>query len=67
MYTIEAAYVMRQEGITGTGSLVVGKQADLIVIDQDIFNPIKGIEVTKVLQTVVGGEEVYSTLPMPKI
>lgn len=58
MYTINAAFVMRQEGTTG--SLEVGKQADLIVIDQDIFHTeAKDIPQTKVLQTIVGGEEVY--------
>ena len=36
MYTINAAFAMRQE--TVTGSLKVGKEADLIVVDTDIFN-----------------------------
>ena len=36
MYTINAAFAMRQE--TVTGSLKVGKESDLIVVDTDIFN-----------------------------
>ena len=34
-YTIEAAYVMRQED--KVGSLEVGKEADFIVLNQNIF------------------------------
>lgn len=58
MYTINAAFVMRQE--TTTGSLKVGKMADFVVIDQDPFKLNVDIAKTKVLQTVVGGEEVWA-------
>lgn len=58
MYTINAAYVMRQEN--RVGSLVAGKEADFIVLDQDIFDiPTSQISETTVLQTVVKGKEVY--------
>jgi len=58
MYTINAAYVMRQED--RVGSLEVGKEADFIVIDQDIFNiPVADIVKTKVLLTAVEGRSSY--------
>lgn len=60
MYTINAAFAMRQNHLTG--SLEVGKAADLIVIDTDIFEHAELIRSAKVLQTVVAGEEIYSKL-----
>jgi predicted amidohydrolase YtcJ len=57
-YTINAAYVMRQED--KTGSLEVGKYADLIIMDRDIFTiPVNTISKTKVELTLLGGKEVY--------
>jgi hypothetical protein len=57
-YTLNAAYTMRQE--TAVGSIEVGKQADLIVIDQNLFEiPVEQISKTKVLQTFLRGEKVY--------
>ena len=57
-YTINAAYLMRQED--RTGSIEVGKFADLIVIDQNIFEiPTEQIGETTVLLTLLGGEEVF--------
>ncbi|MGB4074253.1 amidohydrolase [Pseudomonas sp.] len=57
-YTLDAAYTLRQE--QDTGSLEVGKQADLVVLDQNIFDlPVKQIGKAKVLWTLLGGEEVY--------
>lgn len=57
-YTLDAAYTLRQE--QSTGSLEVGKQADLVVLDQNIFElPVKQIGQAKVLWTLLGGEEVY--------
>eukprot|EP00105_Crassostrea_gigas_P026205 XP_011447043.1 PREDICTED: uncharacterized protein LOC105341974 [Crassostrea gigas] len=59
MYTINAAYAMRQEHVVG--SLATGKDADFIVIDTDIIdqNNEDVIHKTRVLQTVLAGEEVY--------
>lgn len=59
MYTINAAYAMRQE--QSVGSLQVGKDADLVVIDKDILDPTNAgsIYKAKVLQTVLEGEEVF--------
>ncbi|MGL4316609.1 MAG: amidohydrolase family protein, partial [Pseudomonas sp.] len=57
-YTLGAAYTLRQE--QDTGSLEVGKQADLLVLDRDIFKlPTNQIGQAKVLWTLLGGEEVY--------
>jgi predicted amidohydrolase YtcJ len=57
-YTINAAYVMRQEDITG--SLEVGKYADLIVMDRDLFTiPALTISKAKVELNLLGGKEVY--------
>ncbi|WP_369958959.1 amidohydrolase [Pseudomonas benzenivorans] len=57
-YTLDAAYVLRQE--QDTGSLEVGKQADLVVLDRDIFQlPLEQLGQTRVLWTLLGGEQVY--------
>lgn len=58
-YTINAAYVMRQED--KVGSLEVGKEADFIVLDQNIFdiNPSQ-INKTQVLKTYLRGELIHS-------
>ena len=43
-----------------TGSLKAGKQADFVVLDQNIFEiPVEDIGRTKVLQTYLDGEEVH--------
>lgn len=57
-YTINAAYLMRQD--ERTGSIEVGKFADFVVIDQNLFeiSP-EQIQDTTVLLTMLGGEEVY--------
>ena len=62
MYTLNGAFSLRQD--TKVGSLEVGKEADLIVIANDIFEQEKakdyyGIANTIVLQTLVAGEEIY--------
>ena len=61
-YTINAAYAMKQDKITG--SLEAGKRADLIVLDRDILtiDP-ETIDATKVLATYLDGCLVYSAPP----
>ena len=58
-YTINAAYAMKQDKTTG--SLEVGKRADLVVLDRDILtiDP-ETIEDTKVLATYLDGRLVHS-------
>lgn len=61
--TLNAAYTLRQE--KDTGSLEVGKLADLIVLDRNFFTiPAEDIANIKVLQTVVGGKIVYQSKDM---
>lgn len=57
-YTLNSAFQMKQDRTTG--SLEKGKQADLIVLNQNLFNinPNK-IADTKVLTTMLGGKVVY--------
>ena len=58
-FTIDAAYAAHQEDILGT--LEPGKWADFILIDRDIMEvPAQQIWQTKVLETWVAGEQVYS-------
>lgn len=61
MYTINAAFAMRQEHVVG--SLATGKDADFVVIDTNIMDQSNAdvIYKTRVLQTVLAGNEVYST------
>jgi predicted amidohydrolase YtcJ len=57
-FTIDAAYAAFQDDILGT--LEVGKKADFILIDRDIFAVEPAlIRDTKVLQTWVNGERKY--------
>jgi len=58
MYTINAAWAMHQE--RETGSIEVGKRADLIVLDRDLFAlPAGRIHEAKVLRTLYEGRTVY--------
>ena len=60
MYTRNAAYVMRLENKTGT--IEVGKSADIIVLDRNLFEiPITEISEAKVLLTLMDGREVYNS------
>lgn len=57
-YTINGAYSLGQEDITG--SIEVGKKADMIIIDQNLLNiPLQNIAKTKVLKTIFAGEIIY--------
>ena len=56
--TIAAAYELHEDDVTG--SLAVGKFADLIVLDRNPLTvPAEDIAATKVLETVVGGKTVF--------
>jgi predicted amidohydrolase YtcJ len=58
LYTINNAYLGREEKVKGT--LETGKLADFIVIDRDVLAcPAEEIKDTKVLFTVVGGKVVF--------
>jgi len=57
-YTINAAYVMRQED--KVGSLEAGKEADFIILSQNIFDVQPNqINQTQVLETYLKGEFIY--------
>lgn len=59
IYTLGGAYAQYQEA--EIGSIEPGKQADFIVVDQNIFEvPINQVHATEVLSTVVAGKVVYS-------
>jgi len=58
--TINSSYELHQEA--ETGSLEVGKLADLIVLDRNLFEiPAEEIADVQVLLTVVGGKVVYQS------
>ena len=60
-FTINAAFVNKHED--QTGSIEVGKLADLIVLDQNLFEiEPADISDTKVLLTLFGGEAVYGDM-----
>jgi len=57
-FTLDAAYQLRMED--EIGSIEVGKRADLVVLDQNIFEIAPhSIHKTTVLLTLLGGESVY--------
>ncbi|HEY2252631.1 MAG TPA: amidohydrolase family protein, partial [Planctomycetaceae bacterium] len=57
-YTINGAYVNFEE--TETGSIEVGKAADLVVLDRNLFDVAPHeIHLAKVLLTLLEGKEVY--------
>lgn len=57
-FTYNGAYANFLEG--ETGSIEVGKQADIVVLDQNLYDiPPTEIPKTKVLLTLVAGKEVF--------
>lgn len=57
-YTINAAYQLHMED--QVGSLEVGKKADLVVLDRDLFETDPyGIHQARVLMTILGGQTVF--------
>jgi predicted amidohydrolase YtcJ len=60
-YTINSAYASHLDD--RSGSLVVGKSADLVVLDRDLFKiPANEIAKTQVLLTLFAGEAVHGDL-----
>lgn len=59
-YTIEGAYASGEENIKG--SISIGKLADFILLDKDLYNLSSDEEIldTNVVKTFVGGKLVYS-------
>ena len=58
LFTSDAAWASRDEGVRGT--LELGRQGDLVVLDQDLFeiDPDTFPQV-KVLETILNGNTVY--------
>jgi predicted amidohydrolase YtcJ len=57
-YTINGAYMLRREHLLG--SIKVGKQADLVVLDKNLFDvPDHDIHMVRVLLTMMGGKVTY--------
>jgi predicted amidohydrolase YtcJ len=60
-YTLDVAYVNHMD--KETGSLAVGKSADLVVLDRNLFEtPVREIHSAKVLMTMFQGREVFGKL-----
>lgn len=58
--TIDAAYALGQDDTTG--SITVGKFADFIILDRNLFDiDVKAIHRTTVLATYLAGSEVYTS------
>jgi predicted amidohydrolase YtcJ len=58
-YTINAAWLMHQED--STGSIEIGKRADLVVLDRNLFEiPASEINQAQVLLTLLDGEVVFA-------
>lgn len=65
-YTAGAAWANRLEA--ETGSIEVGKAADLVVLADDLFAlPPDRISETRVLLTLIGGAEVYRAEGAPAL
>ena len=58
-YTLDGAYQLHME--EKIGSIEVGKKADFVILDQNLFQVDKyDIHKVKVLETILGGNTVYS-------
>jgi len=58
-YTINAAYIMHQDNITG--SIEAGKFADLIILDKNLYNITPNeISEVRVVATIIEGKTVFS-------
>jgi predicted amidohydrolase YtcJ len=58
LYTINAAYANRLE--RETGAIEVGKLADLVILDRNLFDvPLAEIHTVKVVRTLLEGKTVY--------
>ena len=58
LFTSDAAWASRDEAVRGT--LELGKQADLVVLDRDLFKiSHQDFNRVKVLETVLNGVTVY--------
>jgi len=59
-YTINGAWLMHQED--RLGSIEVGKQADIVILDRNLFEiPVTEINEARVIMTLLDGEAVYSS------
>jgi predicted amidohydrolase YtcJ len=57
-YTINAAWLMHHENITG--SIEVGKRADIVVLDRNLFEiPVTEINEAQVVETLLDGDTVW--------
>ncbi|PGV91429.1 amidohydrolase family protein, partial [Bacillus cereus] len=57
-YTINGAYANFTDH--ETGSIKVGKKADLVVLDKNLFEvPVQSIYKTNILLTLLEGKEIY--------
>lgn len=64
-YTMGAAYAMGLE--KESGSIEVGKRADLVVLAENLFEvPARRIATTRVLMTLLDGEQVYEDTALRK-
>jgi predicted amidohydrolase YtcJ len=62
--TMNSSYELHQD--TKTGSLELGKLADFIILDRNVFEiPAEQMADVKVLATVVGGRVVYRAAASP--
>ncbi|HEX6107646.1 MAG TPA: amidohydrolase [Gemmatimonadales bacterium] len=65
LYTINAAYALHQE--RETGSIEVGKLADLVVLDRNLFElPPDRIHEARVVRTLLEGRTVYARGTTPE-